>query len=240
MRDADRFRLLGTYRTPRVRVGSVLSCESRDCDVIVVGYADGRIPWPLGRRRGSGARGLILFGDLARAVRRESNQAVCHWWGVEEQTVTKWRKALAVKLTNAGTLRLRKDYTREDWFIAARKKGQAKACGPERRRKLSEALKGRPRPPHVRVAMLRAAKGRKVSAETRRKLAAAMRERARLFVPNGRRWTVREDRLVRTLPAPEVARRTRRTLRSVYDRRARLGVPDGRAGNGKHFSPSAR
>jgi hypothetical protein len=33
MKDADRFRLIGTYATPRVRVGTVLSCEVRDCDV---------------------------------------------------------------------------------------------------------------------------------------------------------------------------------------------------------------
>jgi hypothetical protein len=125
--DADRFRLLGTYRTPRVRLGEILSCESRDCDVIVVGYTDGRIPWPLGRRPGFGAPGLILFGALADAVRRESNQAVGYWWGATEKVVTKWRKALALKVTNAGTLRLRKAYTREDWFITARKKGQAKA-----------------------------------------------------------------------------------------------------------------
>jgi len=37
MRDADRYTLLGTYRTPRVRVGRVLTCEARDCDVIVTG-----------------------------------------------------------------------------------------------------------------------------------------------------------------------------------------------------------
>jgi hypothetical protein len=56
MRDADRYRLLGTYRTPRVRVGSVLSCEYRDDDVIVVGYSDGKIPRPVGRRRGTPGR----------------------------------------------------------------------------------------------------------------------------------------------------------------------------------------
>jgi len=38
VKDADRFRLLGTYRTPRVKLGTVLTCEARDCDVIVVDY----------------------------------------------------------------------------------------------------------------------------------------------------------------------------------------------------------
>ena len=88
MRDADRFKLLGTYKTPRVRVGTVLACEARDCDVIVTGYTDahpvagglspraGRVPGP-GRLRGP-----------RRAVGRESNQAVCYWFGVTAQTVS--------------------------------------------------------------------------------------------------------------------------------------------------------
>jgi hypothetical protein len=53
MKDADRFRLLRTYTTPRVRVGRVLSCEARDYDVIVTGYSSARIPRPVGRRRGA-------------------------------------------------------------------------------------------------------------------------------------------------------------------------------------------
>jgi hypothetical protein len=52
MRDADRFKLLfGPYRSPRVRVGRILTCEAGDADVIVVGYSDAPIPWPRGRDR---------------------------------------------------------------------------------------------------------------------------------------------------------------------------------------------
>jgi hypothetical protein len=82
MNDPDRFKLLGTYRTPRVRVGRVLTCEARDCDVIVIGYSSGRIPWPVGRRPRQAAKALVVYGRLARAVRCESNQAVCYWFGV--------------------------------------------------------------------------------------------------------------------------------------------------------------
>jgi len=82
MNAADRYHLLGIYRTPRVRVGAVLSCEARDCDVIVTGYTDGPIPWPVGRRVGAKAVGPVVYGGPARAVRTESNQAVCHWFGV--------------------------------------------------------------------------------------------------------------------------------------------------------------
>ena len=93
MNDADRFKLLfGPYTTPNVEVGQVLSCEARDCDVIMVGYSDARIPWPVGQRRGKGARALVVYGRLADAVRHESNQAVAHWWGVTPQTVTKGKQ----------------------------------------------------------------------------------------------------------------------------------------------------
>jgi transposase-like protein len=39
----------------------------------------------------------------ADAIRRESNQAVAYWFGVSDQTVSKWRKALGVDMT--GTAR---------------------------------------------------------------------------------------------------------------------------------------
>ena len=79
MRDADRYKLLGTYRTPKARIGRVLACEARDRDVVVTGYSDARIPWPRGRARGTrGYPGLVVCGALAEAVCRESNQAVAH------------------------------------------------------------------------------------------------------------------------------------------------------------------
>jgi hypothetical protein len=53
--DSDRFRFLfGPYRTPRVRIGRVLTCEARDDDVIVTGYSDAPIPWLISQRRGRG------------------------------------------------------------------------------------------------------------------------------------------------------------------------------------------
>src|SRR6516225_4659061 len=70
MTDADRFRLLGTYRTQRFRRG----------EVALVGLSAGRIPWPVGKR--GSARALAIFGGLAEAIRRESATA---------QTVSRWR-----------------------------------------------------------------------------------------------------------------------------------------------------
>src|SRR5438874_144997 len=146
MTDTDRFRLLGTCRTPRVRLGAVVVCEARDCDLIVVEISNGRIPWLVGRRKGQSGKSLIVFGDLAKAVRTESNQAVCYWFGITPQTVSKWRKALSVGLTNPGTHRLRSDYTEEPWAKKALRKAQAKAQDPDRCQKIAEARRGKPRP----------------------------------------------------------------------------------------------
>ena len=213
MRDADRFKLLGAYRTPRVRVGAVLSCEARDCDLTVVRYSAGPIPWPVGHAAEVGGRAsLVVYGGLARAVRRESYQAVAHWFGVSQSVVTKWRAALGVTRTNPGSTRLR----------------EAVASDPDRRRQIAAAKRGKPRPAHVVEAVRKANKGRQASPKTRATLAAAMRERAKAFVPNGRGWTAAEDELVRTRPAAEVAEWTGRTLTGVYSRRVVLGVPDGR------------
>ena len=48
MNDADRFRLLGTYRTPRFRYGRQVFCELRGW-VTVVGLREAPIPWPVGK-----------------------------------------------------------------------------------------------------------------------------------------------------------------------------------------------
>jgi hypothetical protein len=108
------------------------------------------------------------------------------------------------------------------------KKAQAKTGDPERRRKIAEARRGTPRPRHVIEAMRNGRLGKPHPPEVRARLAAAMREQAKAFVPCGRARTAAEDRLVRARPAAEVARRTGRTLASVYTRRRRPGVPDGR------------
>src|SRR5688500_13358624 len=100
----DSRKLLGTYRTPRFKYGAKVLCEARG-EVTIVKLSDGPIPWPIGRSD-AGALSLVLYRDLARAVRREANRAVAHHWGVTSQTVTKWRKALDVERTE-GTTRWR-------------------------------------------------------------------------------------------------------------------------------------
>ena len=65
--------------TPHAPLGTVLFDQARDCEVLVWGLTGARIPWPIGKPKGGRARSLVVFGDLADAVRRESAQAVCHW-----------------------------------------------------------------------------------------------------------------------------------------------------------------
>ena len=84
MNDADRFRLrFGPYKTPRFRNGKVVSCEVPG-EVRIVGLSDAPIPWPMGRK-GNGPPALIVFGALAKAVRREANLAVAHWWASQRR-----------------------------------------------------------------------------------------------------------------------------------------------------------
>jgi hypothetical protein len=177
-----------------------------------------------------------VFGNLARAVRTESNLAVGYWFGVTPQTVSKWRKGLGVGLTNPGTHRLRSDHQQEPWAKRARKKAVAKAGDPERRRKIAEARRGKPRPPHVIEAMRAGRTGKPHSAATRAKMRAAAAARlARGVVPNGRAWTREEDEVVLTLPTADAARRTGRTVTAVYKRRRKLR----RAAGGMSAGPPA-
>jgi hypothetical protein len=106
----DRVKLLHRpYLPPRLRVGDRAACALRG-PVVITRLSNARIRWPrcraLRATRGGGT-GLLLAGDLARAVRQESATAVMFWFGVSRATVARWRAALGVTATNnAGTRRL--------------------------------------------------------------------------------------------------------------------------------------
>ena len=52
-------------------------CEVRG-EMDITGMIDAPIPWPIGKG-GAGRHSLIVYKGLAKAVRREPNQAVAHW-----------------------------------------------------------------------------------------------------------------------------------------------------------------
>ena len=171
MKPKDRVQLrAGPYKSPSISIGTIIACESRDTDVIVVDYSDAKIPWPIGRRPRLGAKSLVVFGDLAEAVKQESCLAVAHWFGVSPQTVTVWRRNLGVPATNPGTSALRSDYFLEPWAKKAQKKAWAKAKDPERCAKIAASKVGKKRPQHVIDVMKKGRTGMPHSAATRKKM----------------------------------------------------------------------
>lgn len=134
--------LFGPYKTPRFRLGAEVHCSLRG-DVRIVGITAGRIPWPVGQTKR--AKTLVIYGALERAIRRESAVAICHWWGVTPQTVTKWRKALGVEAYNEGSRRLISQISIQPEHLAARLDGLAKVDRAATNAKISATKTGVPR-----------------------------------------------------------------------------------------------
>jgi hypothetical protein len=107
MTEAGRFKLLGQYPTPRFHYGKAVFCQVRG-RVVLTGLHEAPIPWPVCKRpgRSTGQASLVLYTSLVRAVRRESEVAIGHWWGVGPTTVWKWCEALGIAgAQTQGTLR---------------------------------------------------------------------------------------------------------------------------------------
>jgi NUMOD3 motif len=226
MSDADRYPLIGTYASPRFRYGKFVTCEMRG-EVQLVGLTDAPIPWPIGKR--GRHKAIVLYGDLVRAVRRESSLAIQHWFGVGPVTVWQWRRALGVDRKTEGTSRLQSENSQTNpGVIAGLAKAHGTAQDPERRARIAAAQRGKPRPRSAMEAAWEANRGRKHTAEARAKMSAAQRWRGARPPKAGRAWTAEEDALVRELPALEVASKTGRTLQAVYARRSVLGLNNGR------------
>lgn len=217
-RATPRHHLLGAYKSPRFKYGDRVLCEVRG-EVVVVGLSDAPIPWPLGRP-GHFRESLVVYKGLARAVRRESASAICERWGVTAQTVSRWRKELGVGPMTQGTSRLKSQALRESEALAeAVARGRPAADEAERRRKISAAMKGKPRPDDVVEAMREARLGSEASAETRRKMSEAKKGKTRLA------WADWELALLGQFTDGEVARRTGKTHHMVRLTRHRLGRP---------------
>src|SRR5437868_3305934 len=150
MHESERVKLIsGPYRTPRCKVGGFLRCAKRG-RVLVRGIHEAPIQWPYTLPKKGGRPMLILYGDLARAVRVESETAICYWWGVGTMTVWKWRRALGIRRVNEGTSALLSRWSPETVQSDEALRQLANALGsPERAAKIAAAKRGKPRPPHV-------------------------------------------------------------------------------------------
>jgi hypothetical protein len=141
LRQPDRFKLHGSYRTPRFRIGAKVSCAVRG-EVTIKDLTDARIPWPRGTNI-RGPRSLILYGDLARAVKRESATAISCWFGLNDGTITKWRRALGVPERNYGTKMLREQALANTSHAEGVNAATAKARDPLRCAKIATAIRGK-------------------------------------------------------------------------------------------------
>jgi len=94
--------LFGPYSPPLIPKSGLLRCEMRGL-LRIGAYSQAPIPWPMRH----GKHSIILCGDLVRAVKTESVEAVSYHWNVSRGLVQVWRKTLGVSEFNAGTKRLR-------------------------------------------------------------------------------------------------------------------------------------
>jgi hypothetical protein len=195
------------------------------------GFHPAAFPGPCAAEK---AKASALIGDLVEAVRRESAVAVQYWWGVGADTVWKWRQALGVGRNTDGTRLLKGEYSREARFNVYRAKAWVKARDPDRCAKIAAAKRGKPRPPHVAQAVIKAHLGHRHSKAARRRMSEAHRRRGTGPPKAGRTWAAAEDALLRSLPAQAVAERTGRTLAAVYSRRHELNLPDDRRMTGRN------
>ena len=88
-------------------------------------------------------RWLPSFGDLVRAVRRESSYGICRWFGVHDSTVWKWRKALGVPERNFGTRKIWEANAAAGSFWSGIRAAQANASDPVRRAGHAAARRGK-------------------------------------------------------------------------------------------------
>jgi len=218
---AARYKLLGKYRTPTFRYGQRVEDERRG-EVRIVGLSAGRVPWPIGQQ--GAAKSLVLYRDLAKAVKRESVIAIRYWWGVGANAVHKWRKAFAVPFNNEGTTARRVAHGKSRHGRKALAAMHAKAQDPGRRAKIGAARLGKPRPPHVIAALRKANIGRPLSAEHRRKMSQVHKQRGTRPPWIGKAWAMWEDEALRTLPPAAAAKKTGRSLHAVWSRRHLLGL----------------
>lgn len=123
----------GPYAMPRCRVGKPLFDTIRG-DLVVATITDTPIPWPFGRVSRACRGAPILTGDLERAVRVESNQAIQYYWGVSRWTVERWRRALGVERMNPGTAAVWKELSASKVQSA---RARRRARSPAARRKMS-------------------------------------------------------------------------------------------------------
>lgn len=220
----------GPYRTPRYKLRTWVTCQYRG-RVKITGTSDGRIPWPM-TTLPNGIQVLVLYRDLARAVRHESYPALQHWFGATVDSVWKWRKALHVKDT-PGNAALRKLHATPERHAMMGRAAARVARDPERRAKIAAAKRGKKRPPALIEKLRQSNIGRKHTAAARARMSAAQRARGTRPSAAGAAWSDEEIELLRRLSPIQAAAKTGWTLQAVYVQRNRLKLPSGKRRDSK-------
>jgi hypothetical protein len=226
MIDSERFKLLyGPYLPPKCRIGDTLPCEYRGREVKVRRITDAPIQWPAAF--GGSRASPILCGDLIRAVKRESEIAVAHHWGVSHVLVWRWRRALEVPAINHGSRRLRIEYAAETLTPDVRAEARAAMDKPVVRAKLSAAKAGKPLHANA-IAAMREANKRPKSDEWKRKRGERSREMwkhpEKYGLPAHREWTAEQDALIGTDTDSAIARALNLPYSAIAYRRHSLGI----------------
>ncbi|MCW5558390.1 MAG: hypothetical protein KIT22_11240, partial [Verrucomicrobiae bacterium] len=178
-------------------------------------FTNAPIPWPKSKKHGKGGSGgIVLCGDLLRALEKESIPAISHHWGVSRGSVSNWRHAL--ELTR------RSERTPGSQRLV--NLGVELARLPESRKKLSEAARGRVLSPARKVSLFAGIHhGWKKRYKARR---AAYRRTGRF--PKATKsdpWIREEDRLLSKLTTAELVPVLGRTAASIGARRSFLRIP---------------
>jgi hypothetical protein len=247
----DRHHLIaGPSSPPLIPKNGLLRCELRG-RLPVGDYSQAPIPWPMRQ----GKHSIILCGDLVRAVRQESVEAISYHWNVSRALVQAWRKALKVPEFNPGTRRLRaaveelrKPIKRsrylDRWRHPNRKLPRRAPYPPELRRPAASAVlkaqfartRHHPNPDLIlwtakEEKLLGTASDEVVAAKLKRTPGAVRARRNLLGIPTHLRryikvWTPEEDRHLGTKSDQEIAGLLRRSIRSIKHRRFQLGIPN--------------
>ena len=213
--------LLNLYYAPDVKRGDHLTCKIRG-KVRVGGYTTAPIAWP--RILTGGRPVLILCGDLVRAVKMESVQAIVYWWGVSADVVRKWRRTLGVGRVTPGTRKLHQDLFDSRISDEARRRGLDAMHTPKVQEKAAKAKQGQAIHPNSLKALAKArikSKGKAWKA----KMADSMRQQ---WAEGKRRhpqaWTDEELSLLGTDTDKVVAEKIERSVAAVAVKRRQMKI----------------
>ena len=212
----------GPYSIPSgYGIGDTISCAYRGRDVLIGGITDAPVQWISIRKTGKPF--VILCGDLIRAVQTESEVAVAHNWGVDKETVRKWRRALGIGRMTAGTTQVFRTLFESRIPEDVAERGRIKSRSKASRQKMISSKTGQPMHENTRKALLKAVK-RPKSQSHREAMSLAHKARG-THPPNGRPWTKAEDERLGRAPDKILALEFDRSVVSIRKRRTRLQIP---------------